>query len=67
MQFFTYFFSDPVSDPDQKRLFRFQIGSGRFFIKILFCRHYLKGQLHKIFCFWFFSWFSFPPGPGVFG
>ncbi len=23
----------------------------------------LKGQCHKIFCFWFFSWISFPPAP----
>jgi hypothetical protein len=21
----------------------------------------LKGQCHEIFCFWFFSWVSFPP------
>ncbi len=27
--------------------------------------HYslLKGQCHKIFCFWFFSWISFPQAP----
>ncbi len=24
---------------------------------------YLKGQCHEIFCFWFFSWISFPLGP----
>ncbi len=24
---------------------------------------YLKGQCHEIFCFWFFSWISFPPAP----
>ncbi len=23
----------------------------------------LKGQCHEIFCFWFFSWVSFPPAP----
>ncbi len=23
----------------------------------------LMGQFHKIFCFWFFSWISFPPAP----
>ncbi len=23
----------------------------------------LKGQCHAIFCFWFFSWISFPPAP----
>ncbi len=23
----------------------------------------LKGQCHEIFCFWFFSWISFPPAP----
>ncbi len=23
----------------------------------------LKGQCHDIFCFWFFSWISFPPAP----
>ncbi len=23
----------------------------------------LKGQCHKIFCFWFFLWISFPPAP----
>ncbi len=23
----------------------------------------LKGQSHEIFCFWFFSWISFPPAP----
>jgi hypothetical protein len=22
-----------------------------------------KGQCHEIFCFWFFSWISFPPAP----
>ncbi len=27
-----------------------------------FKRH-LKGQCHEIFCFWFFSWISFPPAP----
>ncbi len=25
--------------------------------------HLLKGQCHEIFCFWFFSWISFPPAP----
>ena len=25
--------------------------------------HDLKGQCHEIFCFWFFSWISFPPAP----
>jgi hypothetical protein len=25
--------------------------------------HRLKGQCHEIFCFWFFSWISFPPAP----
>ncbi len=25
----------------------------------------LKGQCHEIFCFWFFSWISFPPRPRV--
>ncbi len=24
---------------------------------------HLKGQCHEIFCFWFFSWISFPPAP----
>ncbi len=24
---------------------------------------FLKGQCHEIFCFWFFSWISFPPAP----
>jgi hypothetical protein len=24
---------------------------------------WLKGQCHKFFCFWFFSWISFPPAP----
>ncbi len=23
----------------------------------------LQGQCHEIFCFWFFSWISFPPAP----
>ena len=23
----------------------------------------VKGQCHEIFCFWFFSWISFPPAP----
>ncbi len=23
----------------------------------------LKGQCHEIFCFWYFSWISFPPAP----
>ncbi len=26
------------------------------------CLGSLKGQCHEIFCFWFFSWISFPPG-----
>ncbi len=26
-------------------------------------KFYLKGQCHEIFCFWFFSWNSFPPAP----
>ncbi len=25
----------------------------------------LKGQCHEIFCFWFFSWISFPPAPSI--
>ncbi len=25
--------------------------------------HGLKGHCHEIFCFWFFSWISFPPAP----
>ncbi len=35
---------------------------------VLFTTHFfhhlrvrLKGQCHEIFCFWFFSWVSFPP------
>jgi hypothetical protein len=32
-------------------------------IKVL--TRYLKGQSHKIFCFCFFSWISFPPSPRV--
>jgi hypothetical protein len=24
---------------------------------------YIKGQCPEIFCFWFFSWVSFPPAP----
>ncbi len=33
-------------------------------ISSLFARHFnLKGQCHEIFCFWFFSWISFPPAP----
>jgi hypothetical protein len=27
------------------------------------CMGHLKGQCHEIFCFWFFSWISFPPAP----
>ncbi len=27
------------------------------------CLTVLKGQCHEIFCFWFFSWISFPPAP----
>ena len=27
------------------------------------CTPPLKGQCHEIFCFWFFSWISFPPAP----
>ncbi len=27
------------------------------------CFNSLKGQCHEIFCFWFFSWISFPPAP----
>ncbi len=26
-------------------------------------RNPFKGQCHEIFCFWFFSWISFPPAP----
>ncbi len=26
-------------------------------------KKHLKGQCHEIFCFWFFSWISFPPAP----
>ncbi len=26
-------------------------------------KDFLKGQCHEIFCFWFFSWISFPPAP----
>ncbi len=25
----------------------------------------LNGQCHEIFCFWFFSWISFPPAPSI--
>ncbi len=32
-----------------------------FFNSLMFI--YLKGQCHEIFCFWFFSWISFPPAP----
>ena len=28
-----------------------------------FFNYCLKGQCHEIFCFWFFSWISFPPAP----
>ncbi len=28
-----------------------------------YCYRTIKGQCHEIFCFWFFSWFSFPPAP----
>ncbi len=31
----------------------------KFHVKI----PYLKGQCHEIFCFWFFSWISFPQAP----
>ncbi len=34
------------------------------YIWILSCNPFpLKGQCHEIFCFWFFSWVSFPPAP----
>ena len=29
----------------------------------MFLKLGLKGQCHEIFCFWFFSWISFPPAP----
>jgi hypothetical protein len=29
----------------------------------VFCIPSLKGQCHEIFCFWFFSWSSFPQAP----
>ncbi len=32
-------------------------------LKLAFNIFYLKGQCHEIFCFWFFGWISFPPGP----
>ncbi len=30
---------------------------------LFYSLRYLKGQCHEIFCFWFFSWISFPPAP----
>ncbi len=51
---------------------------GKIFFPTLYCSHKyhpkklfwtgkknlsLKGQCHEIFCFWFFSWISFPPAP----
>jgi len=38
------------------------IGLASYSIISLRCQH-LKGQCHEIFCFWFFSWISFPPAP----
>ncbi len=41
-------------------------------LKVKYRRHphpsngHLKGQCHEIFCFWFFSWISFPPAPEYF-
>ncbi len=43
----------------------------RYFVPVCFCYFVerskpsknLKGQCHEIFCFWFFSWVSFPPIP----
>ncbi len=33
------------------------------FTMTVLLKHSLKGQCHEIFCFWFFSWISFPPAP----
>jgi len=33
------------------------------FLMLIADTHDLKGQCHKIFCFWFFSWICFPPAP----
>jgi hypothetical protein len=32
-------------------------------VNVTKCQHYLKGQCHEIFRFWFFSSISFPPAP----
>jgi hypothetical protein len=32
-------------------------------MRVNFAVSILKGQCHEIFCFWFFSWISFPPAP----
>jgi len=32
-------------------------------IPLMDLEYYLKGQCHEIFCFWFFSWISFPQAP----
>ncbi len=34
-----------------------------FFLALTIFGTFLKGQCHEIFCFWFFSWISFPPAP----
>ncbi len=34
-----------------------------FYSSNLFWYTYLKGKCHEIFCFWFFSWISFPQAP----
>ncbi len=34
-----------------------------FSAKPLIMSFTIKGQCHEIFCFWFFSWISFPPAP----
>ncbi len=43
-------------------LFSFRKCSKLYIGQILF-KDCLKGQCHEIFCFWFFSWISFPPAP----
>ncbi len=42
---------------------KWQPTKGKFLLTNSKPKKVLKGQCHKIFCFWFFSWISFPQAP----
>ena len=53
-------------DPKNFFLEKYQYGyqkNAEFYADFKFVDADLKGQCHEIFCFWFFSWISFPPAP----